>query len=339
MKSKNEINLIISKFLSGTATMTESEAFLQWLNQSKENRQYYFIVKRIWFEDYETEKKEKILESAFERLKIRTVLAADHSVTCRKKINTLKKLSVAATLLILLGISFFLCYEIYNIYEFEQTVHEISTPKGGRTSLTLPDGTKVWLNSGSSLTYKAGFGRTDRNVFLEGEAFFDVQTHSNKHFTVNTSDMDVRVLGTQLNVKSYPEDELTETTLLKGKAEVNIVQEGKVLSSVVVSPDQRAMYSRNVDTLYLQNVEEAAEYSSWKEGRLVFRSEALSNIARDLERFYNVEIYFKNESAKDIRFSGTLEEVSIEAVLRAIERVSPITYEVEKNQIYLKKST
>ncbi len=326
---------IICRFLKGTATSSESEKLLNWLKESKENLRYYFAAKRAWLEE-KTPEEEKFPDDSWNRLKLRTVVSEEDGANKDRSWGiTFKKLSVAASVLILLGISSFLGIKLKEVYEFDQTVHEISVPKGARTSLTLPDGTNVWLNSGTTLKYKSDFGRKNRNINLSGEAFFDVRQQDNSAFTVNTRDMDIRVLGTRINVKSYPEDNMTETTLITGKAELLIADRQKDYSPVSLSPNQKVTYSRDTDTLFYQQIEDAEECSAWKDGRLRFRSETLKNIARDLERFYNVEILFTDENIKETRFTGTLEEVTIEGVLQAIGRVSPIRYEIEKNRVYI----
>ena len=327
---------IIGKFLSGTASTDESRELMEWLKENKENRKYYFSIKRIWLAADESRENKDLVDDSWERLKLRTVLSGNKTLKRNGKIkNTLKKVSIAASVLLIIGLSAFLALKLNITSGFDQTVHEITVPFGSRTTISLPDGTKVWLNAGSTLTYKSDFGRGNRNVTLSGEAFFDVKSFTGSFFIVNTDGMNIKVLGTQFNVKSYPEDNVAETTLITGEVEIDVIHESKIFSPVILSPNQSMKYSKDGDTVILKNEKETDELASWREGRLVFRSESLDNIARELERFYNVEISFLDENIKNYSFSGTLDEIAIEEVLKAIASASPINYSIENNKILL----
>ena len=327
---------IIGKFLSGSASTGESQELMEWLKESKENRKYYFSIKRIWLAADESRENKDLVDDSWERLKLRTVLSGNKTLKRNGKIkNTLKKVSIAASVLLIIGLSAFLALKLNITSGFDQTVHEITVPFGSRTTISLPDGTKVWLNAGSTLTYTSDFGRRNRNVTLSGEAFFDVNPSHDMVFIVNTDDMNVKVLGTQFNVKSYPEDKVAETTLITGEVEVDVIHESKIFNPVVLLPKQKMTYSREADTVVLKQEKDNDELASWREGRLSFRSVSLDNIARELERFYNVQITFQDDNIKKLTFSGTLEEVTIEEVLKAVASASSISYTKEKNKIFL----
>lgn len=330
----NKIYSNILKFLSGSASSQEREELFNWLKESRENRIHYFKIKKIWIES-DFPGNEETLDQSWERLKLRTIHATPPASKKNKSVITFRKLLLAATVVILLGITVLMGIELRSIAKFDQTVHEITVPRGARTNLILPDGTTVWLNAGSTLKYKANFGRQNRDVTLEGEAFFDVTPDPGHVFRVNTNDMKIRVLGTQLNVKSYPGDISSQATLIKGEVEVSVIHESRIHHPVKLTPNQKAVYPRDSDTLFIEQVKDAYEQSLWKEGKLVFRSETLANIARELERFYNVEIVFKDDSARDIKFSGIIEEVAIENVMRAIASVSSISYEIKENRVLI----
>jgi transmembrane sensor len=365
MNTKASIELIIYKFFKGAANEDEVEKLLGWLTESNENRLHYFALKRIWLENKEISDKERIVDASWERLKLRTAL---QSVRRFKEERTsfinIRKLSVAATILILIGISSILGIKMNSILEYQKTTHEITVPLGSRTNTVLPDGTSVWLNADSKLIYTSDFGLKNRNVSLSGEAYFDVSPNKSSVFTVKTRDMNIRALGTQFNVKSYPEEDITETTLVSGSVEVLISEEGKRARTILLSPNQRIVYSSGteeylqhdleiqdndeviiedipnkseVPRLLVSNIIDTKEYTSWKDGRLTFRGESLEILVPKLERFYNVTISFNHDSIKNIHYTGTLEEVTIEEVMRAIARSSQIKFEIDKNQILLSK--
>jgi transmembrane sensor len=364
MENQNQIDLIIYKFLVGSASEEESEKLSEWLTESSENRLYYFTIKRIWLEGKEIPKMEEVLDASWRRLKLRTAIQSSYKSrdTVSTKFN-LKKFSVAATILILVGISSFLGIRQKTLVEFQKNSHEILVPLGSRTRVILPDGTEVWLNADSKLNYGSDFGIRNREVSLIGEAYFNVQKHSSSTFTVKTRDLNVRALGTEFNVKAYPDEDVTETTLVSGRVEVIITDEGINARPVLLKNDQRIIYSRaqvqkvtyafededdeiimettdiTVEELYqrpklhVSHINSVEEFTAWKDGRLVFRAESLGNLARKLERFYNVDIYFEDESIKDIRYSGALDEVTIEEVLRAIQISSNLAFRIEKNRV------
>ncbi len=366
MDRKENIETTIFRYLTGSASEEDSGRLLEWLKESRENRITYFTLKKIWINTRNDGYTEKNIDDSWNRLKLRTTLQdSKKSKDTGLPIINIRKLAVAATILVLIGISSFLGIHLRNLSEYDQTMVEISAPLGSRTNMILSDGTNVWLNAGSNLTYRSDFGRKDRSVSLTGEAYFDVSPGGSCVFTVNTRDMDIRVYGTQFNVKSYSDEDVTETTLVRGLVEVSITDPGIRAQPVSLEPNQRIVYSRDTRRLSLEdkveekptekikvedepeppskprllvsNVVDINEYTSWKECRLTFRSEKLETLAPKLERFYNVNITFLDDTIKTLRYTGILEEVTIEEVMRAIASASDISFKIEKNQIILSK--
>jgi transmembrane sensor len=362
MDKKELIEPIIYKFLNGSATVEESGELTEWLNQDRENRRHYFAIKRIWIENRDIPDEEKLKEDSLNRLKLRTTLQIlkENRSADLPRLN-IRKMSIAATILILLGVSSFLAIKLKSLSDFDQTLNEISAPLGARTNIVLPDGTSVWLNAGSNLSYRSDFGRMNRDVSLTGEAYFDVNPDKGSVFTVITSDMNIRALGTQFNVKSYPEEDVTETTLVSGRIEVSVTDEVIRTQPVILSSNQRITYSRDTRNILVREEEknpeeeeiivaaeselvakpslmvldviDTEEYTSWKDGRLTFRGESLATLAPKLERFYNLKISFDDESLKDLKYTGVLETVTIEEVMRAISSASGINFKIDKNKI------
>ncbi len=367
MNSKKNTDSIIARFLAGSANDEESEFLLQWLKQSRENRKTWFSTKRIWLKSLESDENDEFISNSWNRLKIRTLLQKEVKDKGEKSIKaSFRKLSIAASILVLIGISSFLGIKLKNLSDYQHTFHEITAPMGSRTSIMLSDGTRVWLNAGSKLTYRSDFGLRDRDVSLSGEAYFDVQQHENSVFSVNTRDLNIRVLGTKFNIKSYPDEEITETTIVSGKVEVNVTEKGIAARPVLLTQNQKITYSRAEGIVQMHRIDEVEEedikdedimvekvgelvrkpsiqiaqvintdkYTSWKDGKLVFRSEELGKLAPKLERFYNIDISFENESIKDMKYSGVLENVTVEEVLRAIATASKINYKIDKNRVF-----
>jgi len=364
MNEKN-INEIINRFLSGNASEEEIRQLMNWLKESKNNRLTYFNLKRIWINTFQNNNDEEFLEQSLSRLKLRTTLKPKPRIkqgSTYSFLNT-KKISVAASFIILIGISSFLGIQLTNMSVYRNKVNEIYVPMGSISSVSLPDGSKVWLNADSKLTYTSEFTRKKREVYLSGEAFFDIKHINNSSFNVNTKDINVTVLGTQFNLKSYDDEDVTETTLITGKLEVNFINDTHVQKQLLMDNNQRMIYSKSktisesltesgdsersrenlVDELisepHLQliQINNTDLYTSWKDGRLVFKSESLQHLARKLERYYNITISFEDESIKALRYSGTIEDVTLEELLRAISIDSNISFTVDKDKVLLRK--
>ena len=201
---------------------------------------------------------------------------------------------------------------------------EIDVLNGQMGHLFLFDGTEVWLNSGSHFKYPDKFNQDEREVFLTGEAFFKV-TH-NKHlpFIVKTDKMEVKVLGTSFNVSAYHDEDKQSVVLVEGKVWINSGDGNKIGE---LNPGQRASLNRNSAKIQIDNVR-TGQYTDWKEGKVVFDSEQLGEIAKKLERWYNVEINFESEDLKQYRITGTiLRNKPIDQTIRAIELLAPVKYE------------
>jgi len=367
MKEKENIDTIIYNYLSGSADDKETDHLLEWLKEKRKNRLQYFALKRIWLEDRDHPGKDNIIDESWNRFVLRTSLAsAEIDRKSNKRLLSFTKITIAATVLFLAGLSALLCLRIINYEKLDTTVHQVSVPKGSRTNVTLPDGSQVWVNAGSTMTYCSDFAKGNRAVTIAGEAYFKVVPMNNSIFTVNTRDIIIKVHGTEFNVKSYPEEATSEATLISGKVEILLVDDKGLQSKPVrLSLNQKLTYSReNRDVEVISLSEQTSEktkadstierlsvnpnivisrivnsetLTSWKDGRLTFSGETLEDLAPKLERFYNIEITFQDKSVKSIRFTGTLENVTVEEALKAIASASGINYQINKNQVMIYK--
>lgn len=218
--------------------------------------------------------------------------------------------------------------------------------------MQLADGSKVWLNAGSTLHYKNSFGTTDRELQLTGEGFFEVAKNKELQFVVKTSEINVIALGTKFNVKAYSEDKTIETTLIEGsvKLESSTV---KLADNLFLKPNEKAVFTRkNVqpDLLSQENdlKKEAVKpkleivesiqpepITSWKDKRWVIRNEKLGDLAQSLERRFDVNFIFDNDVLKEYSFGGTLEDENLHQILEAIRLNSPINYAIEEKTVYI----
>jgi len=223
---------------------------------------------------------------------------------------------------------------------------EISTRYGSKTNIVLPDGTKVWLNAGSKLTYDKSFGELTRNVVLTGEAYFDVTHNAEMPFVIHTHDMDIKVLGTEFNVKSYPEDHRTETSLIRGSIEVTIPN--RSADKIILKPNEKLVVTEeepapprsarvhmkpavtepliSVSHLNYFSKDSTVMETSWVENRLVFEDESFEALAVRLSRWYGVEFRFANASAKNLRFTGNFKNESLQDALEAMKITANFSY-------------
>lgn len=205
---------------------------------------------------------------------------------------------------------------------------EINVPFGQMSQLTLSDGTKIWLNSGTTLRYPERFAADQRSVSVDGEAYFEVAKMPDKPFTVNTADLKVEVLGTSFNLSAYPEDVATSVTLVEGKV---AVQNNTGITIAHLSPGQMATKNKNTNSLDIRNVD-TGFYADWTEGKILFDDERLDQIAIKLERWFNVEISFADEHLKTRRFTGTiLKNKPVDQIMQALELLSPIRFKHQVN--------
>ncbi|MEE9361495.1 MAG: FecR domain-containing protein [Cellulophaga sp.] len=212
----------------------------------------------------------------------------------------------------------------------------LTVPYGKRFNIVLSDGTEVMLNSGTSIKYPEQFIKgKNRNVFLMGEAFFKVAKDKNHPFIVQSGDLDIRVLGTQFNVSSYPEDVITNTVLVEGEVSV---YDNKIAyeptEAVLLAPGQMVSWDKESRGI---EVEEAdiSLYTAWTKGKIIFRHMPFKNILKKLERHYNVTITNTNTSLANELFTASFDIETIEEVFMSFDKNHNIDYTINDNQIII----
>jgi transmembrane sensor len=252
----------------------------------------------------------------------------------------------AASVLLILCCMLFV-FNSYFTYRKELIVKE--TAKGVRSVFTLKDGTEIRLNADSRLEYPANFSDSTREVFLIGEAFFDVSKDAAHPFIIHTKDMDIKVLGTTFNVKAYSNESLTETTLLHGAITVTLNNSSK--KQIYLKPSQKLVFrnprndnrraaSTNTDTdtamgqlTYFKPDHTTIIETSWTDNKLTFKNQDFSTLARSMERWYNVDISFDSETAKQLRFTGIIEKENVNDALKALQLTEKFNYSISDSAI------
>lgn len=205
----------------------------------------------------------------------------------------------------------------------------IRVPKGGEYELLLSDRTKVMLNSETELRFPVSFGKDKRDVFLKGEAFFTVTKDTVRPFIVHVSDrISVKVLGTEFNVKAYPDEIRIEATLNRGAVSVS-----NKVDSVVLRPDQQAVYDKAEQKLSTREVV-AERYSGWKDGKFSFENATLESIMVRLGRWYDIQVVYQNPEAKKYHFTGDLERYEhFDKALNMLEKATNVRFKIDRNNV------
>jgi len=198
---------------------------------------------------------------------------------------------------------------------------------------TLPDGTKVWLNAGSTVSYDGAFSLANRDVYLSGEAFFDVTHNPKLPLIVHALDLEVRVLGTAFNVKSYPGDDRVETTLVRGKVLLQSDQKSDSVQYELI-PNERAVYSHTSKNVTLSKVN-VHEYTGWTQPPLLFEESPISDVLLALEKRYAVNIHISNSQVMNCRLTAQIRNESLVETLELLKSTTSITYEVEGTDVFI----
>ena len=206
--------------------------------------------------------------------------------------------------------------------------HTIEIPVGADYRLTLSDGTVVYLNSASKLTFPAAFVGDERRVFLEGEGYFEVESDKQHPFRVEVNGTIVEAVGTIFNINAYPEKDGVEATLVSGKVNVENGQD-----RVSLIPGQQARCGmKNIEVCEV----DTREYISWKNGMFIFNEMTLENIMVQMQRWYGLDVFFQNESAKSHAFKGMIDKhLSPQEVFRIIEKTANVRFEMKGNTVVI----
>lgn len=256
----------------------------------------------------------------------------------------------AAAVILLFAISSIFIYQSAQIEKANNAFITHNVPQGAKSEVTLEDGTKVWLNAGSCLRYKNDYNLDNRNVYLEGEGYFDVVKNKNIPFTVVTNEIEVTALGTIFNVRSYKDEAEVEATLIEGEIKVQKSTTSSISGfnkEVFLTPDQSLLIQKEsslevdfsnvrIDVL---DVPEAVNYCFWKNDIWVIKSQSLEKLVRQLKIKYKVDIVFADDDVKGITFTGKIKDEPLEQVLRAIELTSNISVSKKQNQFEIKRKT
>ncbi len=217
--------------------------------------------------------------------------------------------------------------------QYETAYNEIYVPKGEKSVITLYDGTKVWLNSGTHLRYPVVFSSSSRNVYLEGEAYFHVKKSAGKPFYVHAGELDVKVLGTCFNVYAYENESFISTTLEEGLVEISAEKQKE---SQQIMPGQQFLYEKSSGKSELKNVDTDL-FTSWRESLLRFENAKLSDILKKMERWYDVKMNIQNGIDLNDCYTITIKTESLKEMLDVLSITADIDYKIEADVVTIYK--
>lgn len=352
----SEIKDIVIKYLVNETTPDETQLVLHWIQSSEQNKTDFLDMQALVDSILASTNPHKLnSEQAYQKLRKQFGNGKFGVKPTEKRILPFF-LKIAAIFILGFGISWMMHNQVNQRVNVADAIRyqKIYVPYGSKTKLELPDGTKVTLNSGSSLKYPLQFGIKTRDVFLEGEAYFDVKKDKTKPFYVNTAGIHIKVLGTSFNVKSYPEEKTVETTLITGSVQIYSDKNMKTdANPILLKPNQKAIYTKSTGFIANQNITDSKKaeakvriepirvqsivktelFTSWKDNRLEFDNELFRDVIVKMERWYNVEVDVNNSALKEARFSGKFDKENIEQAMKALVVVTPFRYEINKNKI------
>lgn len=202
----------------------------------------------------------------------------------------------------------------------------VIAPNCTRTIVDLPDGTKVWLNSGSEISYPMTFNETERRVRLTGEAYFQVKKDETP-FLISNIGPEIKVYGTEFNVNAYDNEDFVTVALDNGK--ISLLQNGK---EEFIKPGQVSTFDKKNKSLAIENTD-VTRFSSWREGKYVFRNTTLSSILRLLQRQYNVNITLEDQNLGNYRYNATIKNENLEQILQLLSLSTPIKFEYKRKEL------
>jgi ferric-dicitrate binding protein FerR (iron transport regulator) len=361
----------MARTLNGEATDQQQDELFETLSRDEELNRQYEILRRIWADKtpvnpvYDPISGHTIVHKAISKIITQAELeriSSGYELTGKRSFIRKRRVLMGSIAFLVIALVIWIWkYQVSTSGDVLEKKETIAAQNGSRTRALLPDGSAVWLNAGSKLYYDGEFSGTNREVSLEGEAFFDIVKKTDHPFIVHTSGIDIKVLGTAFNVKSYPEDKTVETTLYRGQVEV-FRHEDSAKTVVDLKPNEKLIWLKQaaIETVSLSEKrnqpqqEASAAYTiayidstkkedqrietAWVYSRLEFHEDSFEELAKKIERWYNVTIVFTDEKVRQLKVTGSFEKETIEQVFVALKTGFPISYKINNHEIFVGSS-
>lgn len=323
----------VSRKLTGEIEPEQEPDFQKWLESEKLNHSIFQRIQEIWnYNPPRIQDNSRIWHkyrnrvSRFERtFRLHTVISYS--------------LRISAILFLLIGITILIQKFSLPVDEKQLTFNEVFVPRGNRSFIVLPDSSKVWISNNSVLKYPHQFSGGKRELFLSGEAYFEVTHDEKKPFIVNIGENRIKVLGTKFSVYAYPEDDIVNADLISGKIQMDIHTGGKNgnFQSYILNPGHRLEYNKKTIAIADSYIPDSF-YDYWLHGIYTFKNESLESLAQKVRRIYNIEIIFGDEYLKGKRYNGSFSiNDNIFNFIEAIKQTSvePVEYRLEGTKLFI----
>jgi ferric-dicitrate binding protein FerR (iron transport regulator) len=360
---QEKFDFLIKRHLTNEISPQEREQLLQLINEHEDLRQLYqtLYARNVSETDGDKVKAQQAYASHFAQMQINNAFKDEAEIEQEQAapvvvMNNWRRnlIWAAATVLLVASLSFLYWQKQGNIAT-QSLGNVVATKKGSKSQVTLPDGTRVWLNADSRLAYVGDFQGAIREISLTGEAFFDVAKDPKRPFVIHANSIDIKVLGTVFNLRSYAGESTTETALLHGKIEVTLHNQPD--NKIILKPNEKLIVSNAITNDNSKNTEVAKEedvaetpmltlskirYVSkdslpteayWVQNKLAFDNETFEKVASKIERWYNVEVVIRNEQLKEQHYTGYFEGNTLEDVMEALHISGGLNFKIKPGKV------
>jgi len=337
---------LLVKYLAKECDRKEKQLVRDWLSRSDENQEKFKELQEIWESSKDFDSSVKAFDTNIEWAVLQNRIEDNETLNfSNKHVNRsswlslynplLPALSKVAALFVLAAlVGLFLLDKFYvpDTTTPASVMNEISMERGRRGGMTLSDGTKVFLNSDSKIIIPTVFETGVREVFLEGEAYFDVAKNPNKPFVIKTNGATIEVLGTSFAVKNYHGDSIVQTVVEEGTVAFR-TDNDKPMKSVILNAGNVGILNLENNSIATEYVTDLGFYLDWKDGYLKFKDEPMKDVAKKLERKYDIEVVFLEKEISSMNLTAELRSRSLERVLKTISMSLRIEYSLEKDRV------
>ena len=319
---------LIRNYTKGQYSFQDLKRLAHWFGDLSYHNEIKAVIDEHWAEfELDDGMGEKDLSAVYNRLRLK-IIAEKKEISLTQKVY---KIYIRVAAILIMPLIIYSAFSLSNhFFDFPKSNPwvEIVSPKGARTHFELPDGTKVSLNSGTHLFYHVNF-KNDREVKLEGEAYFDVVHNQVVPFEVQTDFITVRDIGTKFSVSSFAQEKTIEVILQEGEVEL-MGEKGSFRQEL--KPNEGFYYDKETHSGKIATVD-AVNLTAWKDGLLVFRSEPLGEVLKRLGRWYNVRFDIQDKEIEDLHYRATFREEPLEEVMRLISLTASIKYEIRERKV------
>lgn len=340
---------LLSGKKSGSFSLPEQKELQELLSQYPDLADIHSVFEEIYKSDiYEHEPDDKIWQSVQQKITPEQIVVK--TVAGRSmKLIALKVTAIAASLILAITLAAFFFNKPAGKNEKQNIV---STKIGSKTNLVLPDGSKVWLNADSKISYSDDFGVAERKITLKGEAYFDVVKDSEHPFVINTSALTLKVLGTAFNVRAYPGEKNTEAILIRGSLQITLHNNNKQV--IVLKPNEklavqneysdttviRKQFDHKIPLVSISEIKKSPRDSvaietQWVKNRLAFSDKKLEDVALQISRWFGVEVIIRGDELKNKEFSGLYNDQNLHQVMESLKLAGGFQFKIENNTVVI----